>query len=362
MKKYLLPILLLFILSSSCNSTLKEDFKKFEIGLILPLSGGLSEYGEATKNGIEMALKEKPELFTNINLHFEDSAWESKKAISAFNKLAIKDKASLIYTWGNPTGEAVAVLSERYKLPLLVMGSDPKITKDKNFIIRTICTSEQFAKKLADYINTKDYKKLGFIVAENTYVQGLFIGLKKYLNPSKQISIIDNYNISDQDFRTTVSKIKNSDFDALGVFLISGQISSFYRQLQEQKVSLPSFGTDFFESKTEINFSNGGMNGAVYSHTGISDKFKNTYINKYGNDLQIAYAGQGYDLAILLGKLFNNNPNLEAIEIMKVLKSDWTLNGVSGEISYKNSAETGPYFDVPIRLKKIVDEEYVALP
>jgi len=42
------------------------DQEKLKVGVILPLTGPLAEYGMAARNGIELARKEYPELFHDL--------------------------------------------------------------------------------------------------------------------------------------------------------------------------------------------------------------------------------------------------------------------------------------------------------
>lgn len=225
-------------------------------------------------------------------------------AVASFQKLKDQDKVSLILNWGNPTTEALAPLAERAKLPLIGMSLDPKVSQGRSYVIRSTNASSHFSAKLAGYLKKRGYRNLGVVIADNTYVQGLYDGLKLSLGDGTHLEVIDRYNLDDQDFRSSVTKIRKKKFDAIGVFLISGQVSAFYRQMSSQGLSLPTFGTDFFESTTEIRNAAGGMEGAVYTHLGVGAAFRQSYLKKYGNDYQIAYAGNWYDIAVMLGILF----------------------------------------------------------
>ena len=334
----------------------------FRVGVILPLSGPLAEYGIAAKNGFELAIRDKNTNTKNIDFFFEDSRWEAKRAVSAFNNLRTQKKVSLIFNWGNPTSEAIAPLAERYRLPMLAMSLDPKVGIARNYVIRATNSSRHFSKKLADYLKQVGHKRLAVIISQNTYVQGLYNELKAHLSSEQKIEIIDTYNLSDSDFRTSITKLRIKNFDAIGVFLISGQVSTFYQQMTEQNVFLPSFGTDFFESKTEIKLAGRAIEGAVYPHLGISNEFRKDYIKRYGNDYQIAYAGNAYDIASLLGKYFANpSSELSAKQIVERLKIKESHQGICGQFSFKETDQDGPFFEFPVRLKQIKSQSIKVL-
>ena len=191
------------------------------------------------------------------------------------------------------------------------------------------------------------------MIAENTYVQGLYDGLKNNLGGGMHIEIVERYNMSENNFRSSVLKIRSKQYDVIGVFLISGQVSAFYRQLAEQKVSAPTFGTDFFESTSEIRDAKGGMNGAIYPHLGTNEEFRNNYIIIYGNDFQIAYAGNWHDMALVIGALFNETSGFTNDEIMSKLRLPTIYKGVCGDFKFVENENGGPHFSFPIKMKKI---------
>jgi len=278
-------------------------------------------------------------------------------AVSAVNSLRNDKRVSLIYNWGNPTTEAVAPITERYRLPLVAMTLDPAVGLNRHFVVRATNSAGAFASISADYLKKKGFTNIGVVIADNTYVQGLFDGLEKYLAKGSKIEVIDRYNIQDQDFRSSITKARSRKYDCLGVFLITGQVSSFYRQLADQGLATPTFGTDFFESTTEIRLARGGMNGSVYPHLGTTPEFRTDYMARFNNDYQLSYAGNAYDMAMSWGRLFNNLPaTISAVEVMEKLKSVQNQLGVGGIYSFMDSPVDGPHYHFPVQLKRIQGE------
>jgi branched-chain amino acid transport system substrate-binding protein len=359
MKKIKIFIVLCFsfCISLAYAENLEQNklINNFKIGVIVPLSGALSEYGLASKNGIEFAVLENPELFYNIKFVFEDSQWDPKTAVTAFNKLTTSDKVNLIYNWGNPTTEALSPLAESLKIPLLALSTDPKVAVGKQYVIRTVNRAEDFSKKLAYYLNQKKPKKIAIVLAENTYVMGLSEGLKQSLFSEIQVDTVGTFPIAEQDFKSSILKIKKNNYDFIGVFLISGQISSFYRQMKNAKLDLPTFGTDFFESSNEIKLSDGGMESAVYPHLAVNENFYKKYLEKFKNDYQVAYAGNAYDMAVIIGSLFSDLskgvPNSR--EVITKLKSIKDFNGIGGNFSFQETEEAGSHYHYKATLKQV---------
>lgn len=75
--------------------------EKFKVGAVLPLTGAAADYGIAIKNCVELAKKDRPEIFTNIDFIFEDAAYDPKTAISAYRSLTDGQRVDLTLTFPN---------------------------------------------------------------------------------------------------------------------------------------------------------------------------------------------------------------------------------------------------------------------
>lgn len=338
----------------------------FKFGISAPLSGVLAEYGAAVRNGVILAIADNPETLNPkaIEIIYEDSQWDPKTAIAAFNALKDIKKVSLIYNWGNPTSEAVAPVAEQYKVPLLAMSSDYAITKNKKYIIRTVPPAAAIGKMLAEHLRKKGYKRLGIVSAENSYVRGLYEGVKaEYTEQGESVDLIEQIALDQQDFKSLVVKIKNRPYDALGVFLISGQVSSFFKQSAVQGLHLPTFGADFFGSQTEINAAGESINGSVFPDLGVTKEFQARYLKRFGNDIQIAFAANAYDVATMVGTLFgsSDSSSLTPDQIVAQIKLMKEFKGAHGTYRYEESAACGPMMATPIAIKGIENNSIVEL-
>lgn len=61
----------------------------FKVGVIVPLSGPLAEYGMAIVNGITLAKEQYPEKLKSRDFSIEDSAYKTTQALAAFNKFHV---------------------------------------------------------------------------------------------------------------------------------------------------------------------------------------------------------------------------------------------------------------------------------
>ena len=360
--KLLFLIGLFFFLVLFSTASLAQD--KLRFGISAPLSGVLAEYGQAVQNGVKLASADHTEDFQSLDIVWEDSQWDPKTAIAAFNNLKQNKGCQLIYNWGNPTSEAVALLAERAKFPLLVMSSDPAVGLGKNYVIRSLRSGVELGSLLADYIAKQGHKKVAVLLAENSYVQGLYTGMTKRLaETATQVELISQVPLSDQDFKSSITRIKAGGFDAVAVFLITGQVSSFFQQASGQGLKLPAYGADFFGSKTEITAAGAGIENAVFPDLAVTEEFRNKYMQTFGNDIQIAFAANAYDLATQVARTFSkvDRANLNADQIVQLLKSSSAFKGAHGDFKFENSSTYGPAFVSDIRLRKVEKGDIITI-
>jgi hypothetical protein len=85
------------------------------------------------------------------------------------------------------------------------------------------------------------------IEAESPYFQSIIEGMKPSLGNGQTLDVVASVKVSDADFRSIIPRVASKQYDAVGVFLVTGQIAAFYQQTLQLKFDAPFFGTDFFE-------------------------------------------------------------------------------------------------------------------
>jgi ABC-type branched-subunit amino acid transport system substrate-binding protein len=112
--------------------------------------------------------------------------------------------------------------------------------------------------------------------------------------PDETVELIASIPATEKDFKTIATKVARSTFDAIGIYLLSGQVQSIYRELGKVRFARPSFGSDVFESRSEIHGAGATIEGAVYPNIFVPSEFRDRYRANYGKDSQIAYAYNAY--------------------------------------------------------------------
>lgn len=343
-------IIIVGIVAVAKNSPATNDSSVIKVGVIAPLTGPLAEYGEAFRNGISLAQEKLGN--TKLSFVFEDSAYDSAKAISAYNKLKDLNKVNVVVNWGDPTSQALAPLFKNSKIPFIAVTTIPSVAQNDSSIIRTLNKAEDDAEMTWSYLRSKNMKNVAIVKLETAYFNTLLSAMSKFKKADETITVIDTYlSFGDMDFKTTITKLKNNKyFDVVGVFLASGQISQFYNQSAAIGMKTSTFGTDFFENQSDIDNAGKNINGAVFVNYEVSDAFRAEYLAKYKNVSQIAYAGNGYDTVMIL----NSATDSSKASIMKAFSVIKNYNGVLGEWIYNKTADD-QYLSSPFHVKIIQD-------
>lgn len=322
-------------------------FSEFKVGMSVPLTGDLAEFGVAIKNGTLLAKKDYD--LSQVKFIWDDNMYKTHVAVNSFQKLSKINKVNLLYSWGESPLYAIADLAERNKIPLVAMSYDEEKAIDKKYIINTINPTDDFVSALLDYFRKHQIKKIALINTEDIFFNSFIKSFAKLIK-DEEIKIISSVLESENNFRPIFSKLKQANFDILGVLLFSGQISTFYRQLKTQGLNLFTFGVDNFDSQEEVKNSHGAMEGAIYPIIKVPDEFQKKYTQSFNNTTHLVFAYNTYIFCKLMADLVNNYQaeNLSSLEIIQAIKSEAKKLSVA---KLKESRST--YISFPIVLKTV---------
>ncbi|MDY0131411.1 MAG: ABC transporter substrate-binding protein [Desulforegulaceae bacterium] len=186
-----------------------ESQDKISIGVILPLSGQLSPYGEMALKAIQFAVSEflsiNPEV--EIRLFIEDNKSLESGSREAAEKL-INNKVSAIIGPFH-TAEAACEYSEANLIPIIAMTHKPSITKNKNFVFRHFITPSMQAEALVSFAKEKLLiNSFAILYPDESYgeifMNSFFDSAKKH---SCNIMGVEKYNPDSADFSEPIKKL-----------------------------------------------------------------------------------------------------------------------------------------------------------
>lgn len=348
----LLQLLLILLVFIAPILAFSEDSPTFKIGVIVPLTGSVSDFGIAVQNGILLAQEKDKEKFGEITFIFEDSKYDSKLAVSAFHKLRTVDKVKLIFVWGTGPSEAILPLAESYQMPMLAFTTSNLNNVGKRYSIGFCFKAEKYSKLILKHLRSKGYAHFGLIKAEFSFFNELFDGMARNLREEETLELVNSFPTNSMDFRSDILKLKTGKFDVIGAFLVGGQVSQFFIQAANLNLNKPIFGANTFDSQTQIQLAQGSMKGAFFPTVNAEEWFKDKYRSVYANDIQVSMAAYGYDFANLIASQLTNHfeANLSSEDILRILRAAPPQDGATGRFKYLAEDNS---FDFPVVMESI---------
>jgi ABC-type branched-subunit amino acid transport system substrate-binding protein len=323
------------------------------VGIVVPLSS-YGEFGTAMINGINLANEVDAARPSRISFRFEDSGFDNTRAVTSLRKLAKIDGVKIAYVLGSPLSAAVAPLADRLNVVTLVSSNEPSLPARHKNVIRFSNPINDLAVALYNELKARNLFRVGLVVTENPFMNAMIEALRSGADSSFHFQELHRAGSDVMDFRSVVTRIKRSQFDVIGVLLYPGQVSRFYRQVAEQRLTIQSFGSDVFESESEVRDSGSGIRGAFFVNHQVSETFRQRYMAKFGNDTLIAFAAWGHDLVVVLREALAGFSGPVTIEqILGALQQNREYTGVSGRIRFVKTEAGDRYFSFPLVVKAV---------
>lgn len=334
-----------------------------KIGVVSFLTGGGAAYGEAIRQGLELARDEiNAQGKVKVDLVFEDSKGEKNEAINAANKLIHKDNVVAII---GPTlsGEMFAVgpIANQSGVPIMGTSTTAEgITEIGESVFRNALpeslaiphavkkAKEKFnLKKVAVmYSNNNDWAVSGF----KTFEQSIKANGMETLT-------VETFADKDTDFSAQLTKIATLKPDAVMVSGLYQEAALILKKAREIGITVPFVGNNGFNSPQLIKSAGKAADGAIVAspwYPGKDDQkvksFMTAYKAKYNKEPD-QFAAQAYDamhiMAAALAKAGTTNDRKKLQESLKTIKD---FPGVTGKFAFDE--KRNPAMDVTVLVVK----------
>jgi len=363
-KKNLLTIFLLLFVPTFCSTfdpTL-ANAAPFKVGITLPLTGAIAEFGAAVKNGIELAREDNPALTQNIKFIFEDDGYEPRRALTSLEKMTGQDGINLFFSWGTETALATAPVAEAKKFPMLAGSLDPRTSLKREWVFGIYAPYKAYSNKLVSEFVKKNVRQIVIVKSELSFFNGLISGIEEFKPPNMTLEVVDSFTPTELDFRTTITRLKTKKFDRLGLYLTNPQTLSFLKQAEEQHLTAKYFGPTQLYDRKLIAVYGKALTGAELTHNFCNPEFHKRYFERFGSDSHIAYAANVYEISRLIGELFGDGRTYTKEEVrQKLIDNTGIRNSVAGDYSLATHPEGGRYFNFPAAVYEIRSDGEFAL-
>ncbi len=351
-----------FYLANRSSVSNKEG--EIKLGSILILSGEGSSWGEATKNGIDMAVEDINKSGgiggKKLAVIHEDNASDPKKAISAFQKLTDTDDVDFIIgpNWSN-SGIPLIDLAKSKKTVVVSSSLGLKDFNESNeYLFNTWPHDYILSRNLADYVYGKGYRNVALIGGQDVWVKDQTKNFaERFEELGGHIALKYEPQVSEKDVRTEMLKLKNDKSIDAVVMTISGYslMDIVAMQMRDMGIKLPMYSITV--DKKLLADCHGACDGMTYlTFLTPSKEFEERYKSKFNREVEIG-ADSGYDAVMMIAEAMKKTKSTDGTTVAKAMAEVRSYKGVSGNLTSDGKrAFTKPYL-----IKKVIGSEPVTI-
>lgn len=326
-----------------------------KIGFIGPLTGDYANYGTLCRQAVEMAIDEINAKGgvngASIKLFAEDSEGDSQKALAAMEKLSSSDKVCAII---GPvlTGETFSVAERAQAEGIVIItpsASHKDITNVGDYIFRTTPSDGLQGEVAGKYWSqVLGYTKLAVLYAKNDYSQGLYESMSEaFTQDGGQIVAAETFMVGDKDFKTQLTKLKNTDAQAIYLPDYTAEMAQILEQAAQLGIDKPVLSGDGFLSEEIYSLAGQYTDGVVYTasarveESNKNKEFKDAYTARWGIGPD-SFATNAYDATYILVSVIEKvGTDRKAIKTgMEQVKD---FEGVNGIINFAPNGDLVAY-------------------
>lgn len=365
----LIGIIIIISVGLLHNTDKKETPDVLQLGAILSLSGNGAPYGEPARDGLLLATEEINQSgginSKKVEVLFEDSEFNPKKAVDAYQKLKSQGINHFI-TNGSSVSVAVSNPVRTDENIMFEVGAVTPTYRDNNSnTCRAALTADAAGKKLGEFIATKlQSKGVAFLTLADEYGNAMkdntIATLKEY-----NISIVatESFLREDSDYRTQITKLKAQQnfFDTLFVIPIGAQAEKMFRQIKELGLTDVHMVSDNW-SIVNPNLTNLSLVEDIYfsdydwsleaqeADSKKTQDFKQKFEKRFGYKPHVI-AATTFDSVYVLADAIHETNSLEPNNLSNYITNRMTeYSGAGGSISFDKDCEGAR--DVVIRQVK----------
>ncbi|CAM3141101.1 ABC transporter substrate-binding protein [Streptobacillus ratti] len=349
MKKIILSVLTLFIMFS-CGNKAEVDVKGgtesiIKIGVPEPLTGDLSQYGVAIKEGIEFKISQiNNEGGINgkkIELIVEDTKGDLQEAVNIMKKMISVDKVDAILGEAiSANSFAIAELAQKAKIPMITpAGTRFDITENKDFVFRATFTDPFQGEVLAKYIKQLGYSNVAILTnTSSDYSVGITNSFKEVAEQIDLKFSEQKYTKEDKDFKSLLTNIKNSGFDSVLVPDYYNTVGLILSQAKELELNVKFFGADGWDGiQTDfVDVAEGAIFTTQFDINDTSElsmDFISKFKEKYSKEPNL-FTALGYDAATILVEALKSVENTSDSLAVKEALNKVNLELVTGKLEF----------------------------
>jgi len=305
----------------------------YKVGAVLDVTGKAAWLGEPEKKTVEMVVRQV-NAAGGINGHplmviVEDNASEEATAVIAMKKLVDSDKVcAVIGPSQSGTTLAVVPIAMEKKVPLISCAAAARIVQpaaEKFWVFKVPQMDSDCVRRIYDYMKEKGWTKAALITVTDGFGSAGREQLKTIAKEYKiEIAADETYLPTDTDMTVQLTKIKNTEAQALISWSIAPGQSTVIRNARQLGLTIPLFQSHGFGNIKYVQAAGEAADGVLFpagkllSVEDVPDadpqkkvlvQYKKDYESEYKEPVS-TFGGHGYDaLNLVIDALKAVGPN-----------------------------------------------------
>ena len=341
MKKFTILASSLAVAFNLANAT------EITIGVVLPITGAASTYGQTGYQGVEIANKMQPTLANGdtVKVVLVDTKSDKVESATGATRLIDQDKAvALIGEMITGNTQQILQVADAKKVPIVTPASTAdKLLDSAKYGSRVIFQDSIQGEVAADYAIKANLKNAVVVADQSTaYSLGLAKAFEKKFtaNGGKIIKKL-TINSGDKDFKAISSQIATLNPEFVYIPFYYTEAALLVRQARQVGVNVPFMGSDGIGNQTYIDLGGEAVNGTIFTdvfdytkpETELGAKFVDEYEKANKNREVAGFTALGADAYFVIVDALNRCEEKTSECVNNELHKTKDFNGVSGVIS-----------------------------
>jgi len=339
----------------SLNSGNKGTKETYKIGVILPLSGDLSEYGLSSKEGIDVAVKEiNSGSFIEgifVEVIYRDNAGSKEKTKAIAEDFAASGIPVVIGSSASDATIALAETAEEKQFIMISPSASTQVLSDyKDFVYRTIGSDSAHAGTLAVIVaHDPDVSSPAVVYTDNAYGNGFkdaFIA--DYEKTGRKVAVSEKILPGQTDFSNQIEAVSASGANALVLISLADEGLEFLDAFTGYNGDMPVYVTEGMNVDAFFEILGSRADGIYMTvpdmdtPTKFTDVFIDNYMADYGKKVPNYYVQSGYDTMMVIADSVNRG-GYSVDGIINGL-DDCRYYGLTGEKEFDDAGDIDPLY------------------
>lgn len=282
-----------------------EAHSKLKIGILLSLSGGLEQWCDYIRQGVELAASEHSRDEVEIIIE-DDLSLDRKASITAARKLIDRDSVQALFAWSLSNAPALSPIAQRAHVPLLVGASDKRIARAGDYVFGSIVNYQLMPRDVARFFKARGVRRAALVLATDDWSASYEVPFREEATRlGIDIVYSESITATETETRSIISALKQRKVEGVLAPLYGNALLSFIRRHREMKAqSLIQVGDGMFEG--DIKTLGEAAEGVTAMQIWLeSREFSEKVQKRFGaarDPLQLGVVAIGYDSIIHLIK------------------------------------------------------------